>query len=128
MVIHTCTPLILSLHTGDWVGKCYTLQTGITPSSNLVRGQMLTRVLVTKKPGQIFTRELKVCDENSIIIGQEVFLRRKISQISLWGSPVCSQGFIVQHFVLGRFTLVWGLILLQFCHWGNHWGRMYLGT
>ena len=36
---------------------------------------MLTEVLVTEKYGQIFTGELALCVEESIIIGGKLFLR-----------------------------------------------------
>ena len=42
--------------------------------SAAVRGQMFTRVLVTQKFGQIFTEELELGNEDSIIIGGELFL------------------------------------------------------
>ena len=40
-----------------------------------VRGQVFTEVLVTEKCDQIFSGELELCNEESIIIGRELFLR-----------------------------------------------------
>ena len=40
-----------------------------------VGGQIFTGVLVTKGYGQIFSGDLEFCNEDSIIIGVELFLR-----------------------------------------------------
>ena len=50
---------------------CYVI---VTPPS-YCPSEMFTWVLVTEKHDQIFTGELKVCNEDSMIIGGELFLR-----------------------------------------------------
>ena len=40
-----------------------------------VRGQVFTGVRVTEEYGQMFIGELELCNEDSIIIGGELFLR-----------------------------------------------------
>ena len=77
-----------------------------------VRGHMFTGVLVIQKHGQIFTGELKVRNEDNIIIGGELFLCEIISQISLRGSPVCSRGFTSKAFCTGE---IHGLSGDSFC-------------
>ena len=67
-----------------------------------VRGQMLAGVLVTEKYGQIFTGELKVCNEDIVIISGELLYIEIISQISLQGSPVCSRCFTCEAFCTGE--------------------------
>ena len=50
-----------------------------------VRGQMLTGILVSETYGQTFTGELKLCNEDSIIISGELFLPgSNFSNFSPW--------------------------------------------
>ena len=66
---------------------------------------------MTEGYGDTFSGEFEFCNEDSIIIGGELFYVKIIFQISLRGSPVCCRGFTVFHL----------------CR-GNHRGRMYRGT
>ena len=64
-----------------------------------VGGQMFTGALVTEKHCQIYTGDLELCNKDTRIFDGDCFY---VDQISLLGSPVCSQGFICDAFYTGK--------------------------
>ena len=86
---------------------------------------LITGVQATEKYGQIFTGELELCNEDSIVIGGELFLRGN-NVLNFPPGFACLQPrfHLSGVFYRGDPQLVQGLILLPFFHRENHWGRM----